>query len=305
VHFSGNGGTAKTIEQPAGMLNAGVWYHHSGIGGRGSQCTRPLPDRAGLIGVPVVIRQIIAFLCLALVPASAASEGLNLSWDDCGGSGSSAKSFACDTNDGQDLLVASIQIPSTMDSIFAFQAEIFTRTDLELPNWWRFNSPTTADICCPNPFCRDASVADVLIEPQTTHCTVPLIADSDPPLDQSTFWWLDQLNNPDGNSQRFFVNVALSGSHARAILPADEHYLFSFVIRHVATIGAGSCAGCDVPTCIALRKVTLFRDYVGHAVPVDGPLNRNFVTWQSLINDCAMITPVRKSTWGRIRSLYK
>src|SRR5438445_9248512 len=97
------------------------------------------------------------------------AAGINLSWDDCGMAGASSKFFSCDSNDGQDVLVASAQPPASLDSVCGFIARIMVSGSSTIPDWCHFRSPT--DPFDPfYPQCRDTAGVHLAIDPSSVSC---------------------------------------------------------------------------------------------------------------------------------------
>ena len=83
-----------------------------------------------------------------------------------------------------------------------------------------------------------------------------------------------------------------------------EAYCFKLTIDHAKTIGADACAGCLEGVCVVLNEIKLNENQPWERV-ITNPLSRNYVTWQGGIPDCPGATPVRNTTWGRVKSLYR
>ena len=59
----------------------------------------------------------------------------------------------------------------------------------------------------------------------------------------------------------------------------------------VALLFPGSCAGCDVPTCIVLNSIQLFQPPDANFDPViTNPQYRNFVAWQRSVRAAMVAT---------------
>jgi hypothetical protein len=69
----------------------------------------------------------------------------------------------------------------------------------------------------------------------------------------------------------------------------------------IAPSGADVCPGCDAPACIVLTEVDYFS--LTDIRIVNTPELRNWVTWNGGV--VCYIDPVRNSTWGRIKALYR
>jgi hypothetical protein len=63
------------------------------------------------------------------------------------------------------------------------------------------------------------------------------------------------------------------------------------------------CAGCDVPACILLTTVEYFS--VQDIRTINTPEYRSFVTWNGGATNCIHGDPIKNSTWGKVKALYR
>ena len=116
-----------------------------------------------------MIRRTPLILAAALIAVTAnpshAATGINLSWDDCGSAGVSAKSFACDNNAGTHVLVGSFEfsyMSTGIDSLLGVSAVLFIDVSGDsVPDWWHFKQPGT---------CRESSLSLLMNFPAMTAC---------------------------------------------------------------------------------------------------------------------------------------
>ena len=87
----------------------------------------------GSLRLPVFL---LAVWAAVMAPRVVRAQGINLSWDDCGLSGSQIKTFACNTNTGEDVLVASFRPPSGVSQFLGLSADLRIAST-QLPAWWR------------------------------------------------------------------------------------------------------------------------------------------------------------------------
>src|SRR6185503_3919171 len=59
----------------------------------------------------IAIHLLVLFALVPAAPRWVTAAGLNLSWYDCGAAGLPSRTFACDSNEGYDVFVASIVAP--------------------------------------------------------------------------------------------------------------------------------------------------------------------------------------------------
>jgi hypothetical protein len=240
---------------------------------------------------------------LVLVSNRATAEGINLSWDDCGVLGTSARSFACDTNTGEDRLVLSIQVPAGVDSVCGVTGILTLTTGGFVPEWWKHRAPQEP-IGSLFPQCRDT----LGLRPQ--YSPTGCLGIGEMPL---LIWgYLEGTTNPMETQLKFGVSYLqpLLGGVPVPVNPDNEYYFMTFVLNHSRTVGTDACAGCEVPACIVFEQVdivTTGADCVDSpTIPVTNVLQRNYVTWQDAdALNCAMSAPARSVTWGQVKSLYR
>ena len=118
------------------------------------------------------------------------------------------------------------------------------------------------------------------------------------------------------SSARMVVSNALPTPLSTDLSAHQEYYAFSVLINNQKTVGSGLCTGCNLGACIGLQQIQLeiplpFSHFSLGSVGEGDQL----ATWQggaSLVrlNDaghliCPLATPVRSSTWGNVKSLYR
>src|SRR5262245_45865532 len=107
----------------------------------------------------------LSSLAVVLAAASAHAGGpvtspgsLNLTWSRCHGEGAGTqnRAFACDTNDGEEVLVASFQLDSPLVQVSGNEVVIdLISTDDPIPVWWDLKNPGS---------CRQTSLSMNLVE---------------------------------------------------------------------------------------------------------------------------------------------
>jgi 4-alpha-glucanotransferase len=90
----------------------------------------------------------------------------------------------------------------------------------------------------------------------------------------------------------------------------SEYYVFRVSIANVSTTGTGSCEGCTDGACIVLNRIRLTQPSGVGDYTITTPLARAHVLWQaggSQIGGlgCPGQLPVRKATWGAVKSMYR
>ena len=239
----------------------------------------------------------------ALVQAAAVSPpGVNLRWDRCyADAGVWNKTFACDTNSGGEQLVGSFELAQPLDLVVTVDVTLDIQSaSAALPAWWQMRNFGT---------CRPAALAFDSDAPPGSTCL-----DWTPEFTNSSISAYLINSNPPSHA-RFLATVALRSSDAAHLDPGREYFLFRLLISHEKTVGSGACAGCDVPVCLFLTRVSLQRQgYNVPAVHLDSGANgadSQYATWQVAPTGpqsmCGVGPPVaiRRSTWGAMKSLYR
>jgi hypothetical protein len=258
----------------------------------------------------------LAGLALSLAPAiSPAAPGPHLSWDHCSGDGQvENKTFACGTNTGSERLVVSYESP--LDRFDRTGVELtlhITAAAATLPPWWLLLGASA---------CRPGALTAVFAGDAGSACTDPYrnLASGGVAVFQPG--WAGPY------TLRILAAIAVPGDSPFAVGSGVEDFAIALDLSHDGTIGAGGCAGCDVPLCIGVGFLDLVSPDATDTILLTaggpnaggGPAN---VTWQgartvdytatfdgysrSAVLDCAASTgtPTRRSTWGAVKSLYR
>jgi hypothetical protein len=256
--------------------------------------------------------RVIAALAASLLLSSSvlAAPGLRLSWDHCSADGVvSNKLFACNTNTGSEVLVLSFESPVASTDRQSIEMTLhITAWDGALPDWWRAFGPGS---------CRPTALTYSLLDPLAAACVNPweghnaaaAIADLVPLASNPSLWRLRVVAAvPD----QFQVSTGV------------ETFAIALILRHVATVASGACAGCLKPVCIGFGAAKLvgpvgttsFGIAAGGPNPGGGP---STVTWQGayvagytgtagyseMICAPSGPDPVHASTWGAVKALYR
>ena len=239
---------------------------------------------------------LITGLLLALTASLAAAAGLNLSWNDCGAAGTQNRNFACNTNVGNNILIASFVAPTGLTEVTGNEVVIDLQTSgAVLAPWWEMKTGS----------CRAASSlassVDFTVGPFTCY----------------DYWQggavsghVEDLYATGPNTARIKLVVALpAGSPLITAIPAGlEVYSCKFTINNAKSTGLGACAGCFDGACIVLNSIRITQTPVapGGNKFLSNPDLRNWVTWQGGgVALCPEATPAKNRTWGSVKSLYR
>ena len=226
-----------------------------------------------------------AAILLAVHAPTARSEGINLSWDDCGNFGVENKAFACDANNAVFTLVASF-IRDAPDSAYTIVGTLaFDAGPVAFPDWWRFpdNSPTSSSPGA----CQDSGnfLHD---DGQMTSCPTIIV---DPETVGGYGW------SSVGGTAVFNFGISTASLTKGFVSAGVEYAYLRLILTPTRTTGPGACGGCGTPMTITLTRAVLVREPMNYEInePADG----NVVTWEG------PPTPVLPATWGMVKRLYR
>jgi len=243
---------------------------------------------------------LVASVLLVTTPAHAA-QGVNLSWSRCHGEGASAQNatFACDTNVGDEVLVASFVLDAPLEQVSGNEIVIdLISEDDPLPAWWDFKN---VGACRQSSlrFNTDANLGDVV-------CV-------DWGVGKST-GGIGAYNNELGTidpslvsrHRRIKVALAVPLSAIMDLVADTEYFSCNLRIDHAKTVGADACGGCAGSVClvftsIRINTLTPASDRYFSSAVTPGS---NMVHWQGSGADCLLV-PVRNQSWGQVKSLYR
>jgi hypothetical protein len=239
---------------------------------------------------------LVATLCALScgIAWAAPAPGLYLSWNDCpgGASASPSATFSCDTESGEQDLIPAFVLSSPIDSVIAVEIVVDIQfAGFSVPSWWHLEPAG----------CRFGRLAPSTLPPPANAC--------------ANFWnqdlsagFLYLIGQPRGgaNQARMVVSFALPDVKAARRLEADSLYLAArLALLHS---NPTNCVGCSTSACLVLNSILIGR-VPGAAggdvlLTTPGPADANRATWQGSSANCSTV-PVRPSTWGRLKGLYR
>ncbi len=243
---------------------------------------------------------------LMLIGASAAfavAPGLNIGWTTDGGcwpeSGTALKTFACTSNSGSAVMVASFAIGSDMADFTALGAILDGQSETaSLPDWWQlFNTGS----------CRSTSLtcsADFTGSPQTA-CTDPFLGAATGAIaayQTQLFPPPSPLNVPAANRLRIKAASLLTSNVA--LTNGVEYYGCRLTVNFAKTVGTPACAGCGTAVTLVLNEIQVTPTLQVNTVHLYNPITNQCLQWQGTTVDCALV-PARNRTWGEVKSLYR
>lgn len=238
---------------------------------------------------------VIAGALLALSAPLASAQGINLSWDDCGTTGTAFQTFDCASNSGIPFtMYASFIPPAGVNSFLGILSQMdITSSTPALPEWWKHGTTQ----------CRGTSGMSVGFDFTSGPFTCV-----DFYVGQAAGGSNYDVAFGAPNRARLLVTCAVPFDNRGPVDPVSEYYAYKVNIqRSKSAFGTGQCVGCDVPMCIVLNNIQLFQDpAAGNDPDISNPASRNYVTWQaSSVSGCPLSTPTHNSSWGQLKSLYR
>jgi hypothetical protein len=257
------------------------------------------PMRSALLASSCWLVAILA--CLSF--GSASAQGINLAWDDCGAFGTSNKfgtaTFACNTNsstaDRTSSMIGSYLLHRPVADVVGNDMMLtVTSSDLSLPSWWDFTDQLDP------PGCRAGQISYTFRSPNTS-------CDDWPGSSPIVGVVKVQAGIGGANRERLAMFCAYSIGAPQRHEASVEYVSFTLTVNNGKTVGAGSCAGCDRPVCIRLDSITVDElTSLDEPIVLTTPMVSNFVTWNDSAGslNCA-VSPVRHSTWGQVKGMYR
>lgn len=248
----------------------------------------------------------LASLALVMFAATAhAAPGVAIRWNTCLGDGGAVnRSFACNTNAGNNVAVCSFQLAAPVSDLVATVATLDLVTAAPtLPAWWQYFNLGA---------CRQTSLAAAAIVPPTAVVCLDW-AQGAAATGISSY----TVGTFGPSSASLVVPTVVGAASIAAAVAGQEYYTISVTVNNAKTVGTGSCSGCNVGACLALRKVDI--DLAGQAgfpdITLTAPMNgtdSNFITWQGGVGvpalpggACSGPTGTRTTTWGSVKALYR
>lgn len=256
-------------------------------------------DRHGL--VPRMLATFaVALLLIGLAsrPASATpTEALRMAWEDCPLSAAAVGNevFACDNNAGSASLFCAFSVAHAIDQVIGLELVVdFQSAALVLPDWWQLGPP---------PDCRHDQLVASVDFTGTNGCedsgfTGALVQDY-------------LIGEPRGQGTQARIKaVAYVPSPQTIRVGTDTTYhAVRLVLSFDHTTGPSTCTGCVSSGCLVLNSILVRRvpgapggDFM---VSTPGPASANWATWRGGAPALCTAVPVRPTTWGQLKSLYR
>jgi hypothetical protein len=227
-----------------------------------------------------------------------AASGLYLTWNDCAlGGGASNMDFGCDVNDGQEDLVCAFTMPiATGADVIGIVAVIdFQSSAADLPAWWQLAKSGG---------CRSGNLDASADFSGGTGCVDPWQGRA-----TAIVQGFDTGAPRPANQARIKVACGVVPDSARTLDDTSMYYGVRVILRNGLTTGSVACAGCAQTACLVLNSIEVSRTPGAPGgdlfLQTPGPGNANWAMWRGGTGaDCTLV-PVRRTTWGGLKSLYR
>lgn len=249
------------------------------------------------------MRALLPALFVLLVAMPAKASDVFLRWDACGPGGASLRTFACNTNSGEEVLVSSFVLTDSLPQVNGMQTAIKVDfvPSLGVPSWWNVTN------------CRPSTSIRAWVTPAPAGCVSPWPAIAF----GGSSYAPTRYSSGSGLLRAVF---AVPEKDTFALEPSVEYLAHRFTISHAKTVGTGACSGCALPAGFSVLEILLTRNSALGNLEVfptrDSPPNFH-VTWQCpgtpvfmygsvqswAFSGCTV--PTRRPTWGSIKSLFR
>jgi hypothetical protein len=242
-------------------------------------------------------------MLLALSATIASAAGVNLAWNQCvGGGGAVNESFACATNSGSHILVASVRAPDGINLWTSFETEVQLQSDLAtLPAWWQLRNQTNQTGQCRNNAAPATLTASADFTLGFTGCEDVFGGGGSGGI--GTYL----VGFGGANRARLLCVFSVPSAAQAPLTPGTEYYAARFGITNFKTVGSTGCADCQAGACLVCTYVKCVQPAgaPGGNITVSNVAERNFATWQGGDASCPGATPTKSTTWGSVKALYR
>jgi hypothetical protein len=285
------------------------------VGRLGFFMARELVMRRSRFGIarrtrPSVGRTLHALAALATalglgVGTARAGEGLHLTWNECAnGSGVSGRTGACTVNTGEQRLYVAFTLSSPVDQVLGTEVVVDLQAAAStLPDWWHFE-PADPGLGLPAG-CRYGALSASSDFTGETACTDPWLN-----LGSAFIAGYAPGEPRSNNAQARIKATTVVPSTLPVSLDASHmYYDVKLIVSNMNTVNPVTCLGCLTKVCLVLNAIWLKRatGAAGGDLLLEGVdgVGSNWASWQSLVSTDCLAVPVRRSTWGQVKSLYR
>lgn len=250
---------------------------------------------------PIQPALLLGVALLAATPAHAA-RGLNLSWSRCHGEGvgTQNRTFACDTNDGTEVLVGSFVMNEPLAQVSGNEVVIrLISQDDPLPAWWDFKNAGS---------CRQTSLTfNTTEDPSDVVCADWAQGGSTGGIGSYSNGFPDSIDpSLTSRYRRVTLALAVPPSALMDLQPDIEYFSFNLVVDHAKTVGTGACGGCSGAVCLVFNSINITTPVLANDIYFFGGTTpgSDMAHWQGTGAECLLV-PVKSKTWGEVKAMYR
>ena len=232
----------------------------------------------------------------APLPGIAPPSGISLGWQDCrtgSGTGSVNQNFGCGIAVNDLPMFPGLRLAAPVDSVIGMELviDVDVATD-QLPTWWHMEPGG----CHSSPSGWNVTIA------LTSNC-------ADPWAGVGTASIQGWIAGTPGNSTRHGRLLLALAAVPGTLVSLDADVSYSLARLALRSDNTLTCQGCSIPACLVFNSVLVRRlpgsspeTLIFSTAEISGG---NQIVWQGGSGaDCASV-PVRRSTWGALKALYR
>lgn len=230
----------------------------------------------------------VTVLVLCLTACEARAAGINLSWNECGVTGSETQGDLCTSNAGVVTLVGSF-MPPELPELLGLTAKITVRnTGPALVDWWRHgpnNCRGAAALSTSFDFTTSDACADYSFGQAVGACSATTSADA--------------------SSLTITIVSAVPFDNRTQVTDTLEYYAFRLRVHRSKSTGIDQCVGCLIPASVTLEHIALYQPAALANDPIlAAPVDRAVAYWQAELPG-ATVTPTTKLTLGTLKRRFR
>jgi hypothetical protein len=247
-------------------------------------------------------RGLALVLLLGLPAAAAASEALFLTWGDCAAGAGAVLSItpACISEGGTEVLYVAFSLGQPVDQVLGIETVVDVQSEAAaLPDWWHFESAGPGVPAG----CHQGGLSASRTFTTEVACIDPWVGTTGDALVQDY-----QPGAPRGGAGQARIRATAFVSGTDPALTLDTVRPYYGLKLTLDNHGTGACAGCIQPACLVLNSIWLKRPGAPGGdvlLSTPGPLDANWARWEGASGSDCTAVPVRRSTWGQVKSLYR
>lgn len=239
--------------------------------------------------------------------SSALAAGVSIAWSAClSDLGPNNRNSACTSNNGTNAMVGTFLLDADKPGVTGIEVVIdLISATSPLPAWWDMGT-FVANTCRPTSVTANPTIAAT-----ATNCidwsggaAAGGLANYQSTLPLGQEWSIAPANE----AAHRRVKIGFAVGTAVNLLASTDYFGFNLLVNNAKTTGLGACDGCLTPVCIVLNSILLAAGadpllqikLTGGTAP-----GADRITWQGGAGADCQAVPVRNTTWGQVKSLYR